>query len=134
MDLFTKLRGMKILLIDDDEWIRDSLTIFFESEGCHITVLETAEEALKELEGQNYDVIIADYRLPSMDGIEFFGRIEESHSHAIKIILTAYKSKEVIAEANRKGIQDFIDKPFSTKTIIETLSQLIKKRESKLRY
>lgn len=131
MDLFSKLKGMKILLIDDDEWIRDSLDIFFESEGCHITEFETAEEALKELKGQNMDIIIADYRLPGMDGLEFFKQIEESHSHAIKIIITAYKSEEVIAEARRRGIHDFIDKPFTTKTIIETLSRLINQSEHK---
>src|SRR4030042_6746798 len=106
MDLFSKLKGMKILLIDDDEWIRDSLNIFFESEGCHIIAFETAEEALEELKGRNCDIIIADYRLPGMDGLEFFKRIEKSHSHTIKIIITAYRSEKVIAEANRRGIKD----------------------------
>ena len=43
MDLFGKLKEMTILLIDDDEWIRDSLTLFFEGEGCHLVALETAE-------------------------------------------------------------------------------------------
>ena len=129
MDLFSKLKGMKILLIDDDEWIRDSLNIFFESEGCHIIAFETAEEALEQLKGESFDIIIADYRLPGMDGLEFFNRIEESHSHAIKIIITAYKSEKVIAEAKRRGIKDFIDKPFTTKTILETLSRLINKSE-----
>ena len=47
MDLFAKLKTMKILLVDDDEWIRDSLRIFFEAEGCHIVALETAEEAME---------------------------------------------------------------------------------------
>jgi len=49
MDLFGKLKGMKILLIDDDEWIRDSLSIYFEARGCSLKVLETAEEAMKTL-------------------------------------------------------------------------------------
>jgi len=133
MDLFNELKGMKILLIDDDEWIRDSLNIFFESEGCRITTFETAEEALEELQGQSYDIIIADYRLPSMNGLELFKRIEESHSHAIKIIITAYKDKEVIAEANKRNIHDFIDKPFTTKTIEETLSRVIKNSQYKPR-
>ncbi|UCE54427.1 MAG: response regulator transcription factor [Desulfobacterales bacterium] len=48
MDVFDKLRTMKILLIDDDEWIRDSLSIFFEAEGCQLMVFETAEEGLAE--------------------------------------------------------------------------------------
>ena len=44
MDLFSKLKKMRILLIDDDEWIRDSLSLYFEGEGCHLLALETAEE------------------------------------------------------------------------------------------
>ena len=129
MDLFSKLKEMKILLIDDDQWIRGSLNIFFESEGCHITALETAEEAIEELKGKNYDIIIADYRLPGMNGLQFFKRTEGSQEQAIKIIITAYKSEEVISEANSMGIQDFIEKPFSPEIILETLSRLIEKSE-----
>ncbi len=49
MDLFEKLKEMKILLIDDDEWIRDSLSIYFQSEGCDLKALETAEEGMEVL-------------------------------------------------------------------------------------
>ena len=55
MDLFKKLQNMEILLIDDDEWIRDSLSMFFESEGCHLTALETAEEGMEALKKHDFD-------------------------------------------------------------------------------
>ena len=55
MDLFSKLKEMKILLIDDDEWIRDSMSIFFESEGCYLLALETAEEGIEELKKEVFD-------------------------------------------------------------------------------
>ena len=61
MKLFSKLRQMKILLIDDDEWIRDSLGLYFEDEGCHLLALETAEEGIEALKGQNYDIIMVVY-------------------------------------------------------------------------
>ena len=68
---------MKILIIDDDEWIRDSLKIFFEAENCHAVVLETAEEGLAELKYQAYDLIIVDYKLPGMDGLDRrFGAVQ----------------------------------------------------------
>ena len=82
---------MKILLIDDDEWIRDSLRLFFEAEGCPLLALETAEEGLVALWENTYDIIIVDYKLPGLNGIEFLKRIRFAHSDAIKILITAYR-------------------------------------------
>jgi DNA-binding NtrC family response regulator len=129
MDLSSKLKGMKILLIDDDEWIRDSMSLFFEFEGCTFLALETAEEALEELKRQDYHIIIIDYRLPGMDGLEFLRRIQETHSHAIKILITAFGKEDVFSEAIELGVQDFVDKPFTTETIEESLSRLLEERE-----
>ena len=130
MDLFHKLKEMKSLLIDDDEWIRDSMRLYFESEGCHLLALETAEEGMEALKGQAYDIIIADYRLPGMDGLEFLKQIQNTQPHAMKILITAYRSEEVVSKATRIGINDFIDKPFTTKTIEESLSRLLEEQKS----
>ena len=114
-------KDMSILLIDDDEWIRDSLNIFFENEGCHITTLETAEEGIEELKRQAYDIIIVDYRLPGMDGLEFLKRVQASHPHAITILITAYGRKDIFLAARKIGVNDFIDKPFTARNIEESL-------------
>src|SRR5210317_1663954 len=129
MNLFSILRKMKILLIDDDQWIRDSLRIFFEAEGCQLQALETAEEGLFAIKEDTYDIIIVDYKLPGQDGIEFLKRIRTVNSDAIKILITAYKSKPVVSEAKKLDIQGFIEKPFTSETILESLSYLIKKQE-----
>ena len=129
MNLFSKLKKMKILLIDDDRWIRDSLGLFFEDEGCHLLALETAEEALEALTNKVYDIIIADYRLPGIDGLEFFKRIHDTQPHGMKILITAYKDGRIVSEAAKIGIQDFIEKPFTMKTIEQALTWLIKERE-----
>ena len=131
MDLFRKLKEMEILLIDDDEWIRDSLSIFFEGEGCRLKALETAEEAMEALKLEGYDIIISDYRLPGMDDLKFLKRIQGSHPHAMKILITAYGSEGVYAEANRIGVQEFIEKPFTSKIIEDSLARLIKAHERK---
>ena len=129
MNLYKKLRNMKMLLIDDDEWIRDSLSIFFESEGCHLEALETAEEGLRALKKQPYDIIIVDYRLPGMDGLDFLKRIKNFYPNVKKILITAYGNKALVSEAMLLGIQDYIEKPFTIKTIEATLSMLIENRE-----
>jgi len=125
MNLFNELRQLKTLLIDDDEWIRDSLQQFFEAEGCHLTALETAEEAVAALKKQDFDIIITDFKLPGMDGLDFLGSIQESSARAIKILITAYGSEEVVAEAGRRGVQAFIEKPFTSDIVEGTLSSLI---------
>ena len=62
MDLFSKLKSLKLLIIDDDEWVRDSLRMYFESEGCNIMALETAEEGLKVLKKQVFNIIFIVFR------------------------------------------------------------------------
>jgi DNA-binding NtrC family response regulator len=131
MHLLSTLRKMKILLIDDDEWIRGSLQLFFEAEGCQLIALETAEEGLAALREDTYDIIIVDYNLPGQDGIEFLKQIRNAHSDAIKILITAYKSEPIVSEAKKLGIQGFIEKPFTSETILGSLSYLIKKREKR---
>jgi two-component system response regulator HydG len=128
MGLFSELKKMRILLIDDDEWIRDSMSLFFESEGCSLRALETAEEGLEELKRQPYEIIIVDYRLPGMDGLEFLKRIKETHPNALKILITAYGSKDVFMKAGETGIDDFIDKPFTVETIEDVLFHLLETR------
>ena len=125
MDIFKKLKTLDILLIDDDEWIRDSFSIFFENEGCHLTTLENAEEALAVIDREPYKIVIADYKLPGMTGLDFFKRIQKTHPHTKKILITAYRNEEITAEAKRTGIQYVIDKPFSTGTIEECLTDLV---------
>jgi CheY-like chemotaxis protein len=128
MNLFAKLKKLKIILIDDDEWIRDSMRIFFEYEGCNLVTRETAEEALEEIGKQKFDIIIADYKLPGMDGIEFFKRIQTSAGAPIKILITAYHSQSVADMVRETGIHDLIEKPFQPETIEATLSKLLENR------
>lgn len=127
MNIFSKLKDMPILLIDDDEWIRDSLSIYFEAEGCRISAVETAEEGLEALREQNFEIIITDYKLPGMDGLSFLRQIQSSHKDAIKILITAYKTEEVVKEARQAGAAHLIAKPFNSETIEASLTRLIVK-------
>ena len=131
MNLFSKLKNKKILLVDDDEWIRDSLTLYFDTEGCQMIAVETAEEGMELLKQQGYDIILLDYKLPGIDGLTFSRKIQEICPDAIKILITAYKNKKVVSEAMNAGIQDLIDKPFTIKTIENSMSRLIQRNEKK---
>ncbi|MCD4742673.1 MAG: response regulator [Desulfobacteraceae bacterium] len=134
MNLFKKLKKLKTLLIDDDEWIRDSMSIFFQSEGCSILTLQTAEEAISLLEKQKYDILIVDYMLPGMNGIEFFKRtskiytastFQTSPTRPVKILITAHGEKEIVIKAKQAGIHDLIKKPFTPESIENSLKKFI---------
>lgn len=131
MNLFDKLRLMKLFLVEDDQWIRDSLSIFFEGEGCHLMAYENAEDALEALT-EDPDIFIVDYKLPGMDGLEFFKRIQTSHSRAGKILITAYLNNGVVSKAVSMGIENFIQKPFTIKTLEESLSRLVEEQKQEI--
>ena len=130
MDVFNKIRKMEIFLIDDDEWIRDSLRIFFETEGCRVLALETAEEGLSAIQDKTFDIIIVDYKLPGLNGIEFLKRIHKTQAEAIKILITAYRTENVVSEAQKLKIQGLIEKPFTSDTIMASLAYAIKMRDT----
>ena len=129
MNLLSKLKEMKMMLIDDDVWIRNSLDLYFKGEGVELLTLETAEEGLEVLKKISFDIMIVDYRLPGIDGLEFFKRIKTKHPDTIKILITAFKDQKVLSETTRVGIQGLIEKPFTVKTIEDLLSWVINNRD-----
>jgi two-component system response regulator HydG len=133
MELLSEIRGMKILLVDDDEWIRDSLRIFFEAEGCHILAVETAEEGLSAINDQTFDLLLVDYKLPGLDGLEFLKRIHDTQPDAIKILITAYLNKHLVSEAKKLNVQGLIEKPFTSDTIMASLAFTIQQRDRNAR-
>jgi DNA-binding NtrC family response regulator len=125
MNLFTKLKEMKILLIDDDEWIRDSLSLFFEAEGCNVLTFETAEEGMEAVKQQAYDIVISDYKLPGINGLEFLRRVKEKQPNAFEILITAYANCEIVKEAKMMGVKDIIPKPFTSEDVETSLTRII---------
>jgi len=128
MNLFGTIKHMNILLVDDDKWIRDSMTLLFESEGCVLKALETAEEGLESIKKQKFDIAIVDYRLPNMDGLEFLERLGALDPNMMRILITAYNEKKIVSEAKRIGVEEYIPKPFTSETLEESLTRLVRTR------
>ena len=128
MERFGSLQHRRILLIDDDEWIRDAMAAFFESEGTAFVAMETAEDGLAEVARCDYDIIISDYRLPGMDGLSFFRHIADGPPGAIKLLITAYGTETLPAEARQAGVHGYIPKPFDMQDIEAVLGRLLQDR------
>ncbi len=133
MDFFSELKNLRVLLVDDDEWIRHSLGLYFEEEGCHILALETAEEGMEAVKGQEFDIVITDYRLSGMDGLEFLRLIRGICPKAKRILVTAYGNEDVITRARGIGIRDFIRKPFTSSALEASLKRMVHAPENSAR-
>ena len=128
MNLFNKLKKLKTLLVDDDELIRDSLKIAFSAKGCAMRVAETAEDGLEAIGEEQFDIIISDYRLPGMNGLDFIKQAAVLQPDAIQFLITAYRDNHIISEASRIGVNEFIEKPFSVKVLINLLALSLKRQ------
>ena len=131
MEKFSKLQNLKTLLIDDDEMIRNALSIAFQNKGCSLKACENAEKGLQTLEAEHFDIIICDLRLPGMDGLEFFSMAEIQQAHMLKILISAYGDVELQRESRKIGLDAFIPKPFSVKELISLLVYLLAERLKK---
>ena len=129
MNPFYELKDFKTLLIDDDEFIRDSLKIAFTTKGCSIRVAETAEEGLQAIKEEQFDVIISDFKLPGMNGLDFLKLATFAQPDAIRFLITAYRDDHIFSDALRTGINEFIEKPFEVKALFSLLAFALKRQE-----
>jgi len=113
---------ISILIVDDEESVRDSLYNWFIEDGYIVECAENAKEALSILESKNFDIILADLKMPGMDGLEMQRRIKSFNKDAIVIIMTAFASVDSAVQALKDGAYDYITKPFDP----DDLSHLIR--------
>lgn len=108
----------KVLIVDDEEVIRDSFSMTLERAGYDVITAESGAEALTTL-GSGHDVacVVSDIRMPGMDGLELLGRIREGHPNLPVIIISAHGTPEDAARAIKLGALDYFSKPFSAAEI-----------------
>ncbi len=111
-----------MLIVDDEESVRDSLFNWFIEDGYEVDCAANAKEALQKIESGNFDIILADIKMPGMDGLEMHRRVKAINSNAIVIIMTAFASVETAVQALKDGAFDYITKPFDP----DDLSHLIR--------
>ena len=111
-----------ILIVEDEETLRESIKRIFTKEGYAVDAAESAEKGLELIEAGMYDVIISDIILPGMDGIELLTRVRDQNPDQAFIVVTAYASLDTSVKALRAGAYDYIMKPI----IHEEIKQVVK--------
>jgi excisionase family DNA binding protein len=119
-------RKKRILAIDDDLLVRESMKSLLEKNGFDMTVASSGREALGLLGKETFDLILTDIRMPETNGIETLKAIRADRAKFGKpplpeIVLTAYDDESVREEARKLGIRDFLLKPFDLTDFIATI-------------
>lgn len=118
----------RILIVDDELIVRESLGNWFRDEGYIADVAESAKVALEKLAHDNWDVFLLDIRMPGIDGLELQRKINEAHPDATIIIMTAYASVESAVEAMKHGAYDYIIKPFDPDDLEHTVRKALERK------
>ena len=119
----------KILIVDDEKAIRESVSLVLSEEGYETEIASNGSEALNLLNDQDYDVLITDLKMPEMDGIELIKKSLKICPQTSVIIITAHASVESAIEALRIGAFDYILKPFDFDDLILKVQRLLKHKE-----
>lgn len=115
-------RKISILIVDDEDSVRNSLLSWFEEDGYRVECAECAKTALFKLESESYDIVLADIKMPGMDGLEMLRRIKARNEESIVIVMTAFATVDTAVQALKDGAFDYITKPFDP----DDLSHLIR--------
>ena len=116
------------MIVDDEESVRDSLYNWFIEDGYEVECAENTKQALSILESRNMDIILADIKMPGMDGLEMHRRIRSLNKESIVIIMTAFAAVDTAVQALKDGAFDYITKPFDP----DDLSHLIRNASSQI--
>ncbi len=115
-------KKISLLIVDDEESVRDSLYNWFLEDCYHVECAASAKKALSILESDHIDIILADIKMPGMDGLEMLRRIKSLKQDSIVIIMTAFATVDTAVQALKDGAFDYVTKPFDP----DDLSHLIR--------
>jgi two-component system nitrogen regulation response regulator NtrX len=118
----------RLLIVDDEESIRDVLRQLFEYEGHEVETAASAPEALELIRSEAPDVIFLDVKMPKVDGLEALDRIRELAPRAQVVMISGHGTIETALEATRRGAYDFLEKPLDTDRLLVTLRNVLNVR------
>lgn len=118
----------KILVVDDEESLREFLEIMLKREGYDVTTAANGEEALKHLKKMSFDLVMTDLQMPKVHGMEVLATAKDMDPELVVIVITAFGSTESAVEAMKLGAYDYITKPFKIDEIKLIIKKALEKR------
>lgn len=118
----------RILVVDDEESIREFLDIMLRKEGYEVTLAEDGAKAVEVLKKKSFDMVISDLQMPNMTGMELLKHTRENYPDVIFMIITAFGTTESAVEAMKMGAYDYITKPFKIDEVRINIAHALKSR------
>lgn len=118
----------KILVVDDEESIREFLQIMLNKEGYEVTLAEDGQKAVDTLKKKSFDLIISDMQMPNMTGIELLHHVKDQDPDMLFMMITAFGTAETAVEAMKMGAYDYISKPFKIDEVRIVIANALKSK------
>src|SRR5947209_16668971 len=119
----------RILVVDDEALIRDTLAEFLTSEGFAVDACASAEQALERAAERAYDVALCDVQLPGLDGLELLERLLKISPRTFVLLITAYATVESAVEAFQRGAHDYLMKPILLDEVLGKIRRMLAYRD-----
>ncbi len=124
----------KILIVDDDDALRESMVSLLESEGYLLDVAKSGKEAEMKLHNKVFNLVILDIRLPDTTGIELLSKINEHSIRMKKVVLTGYPDKDTAIKSVNEKADAYLVKPFEPERLLEVIGENLRVQKEELRY
>jgi DNA-binding NtrC family response regulator len=119
---------LKALVVDDEPSVLEAVRAILELEGLDVTSTTSSVDAVEMVRNNGYDLIVSDLKMPVMDGLQFYDKVREIEDGSIFIIITAFGTIPSAVDAVKKGVYDYIPKPFTPDEVRLPLRRALEKK------
>ena len=126
----TSAPDARILVIDDEAAIRESLEVLLTLEGYTVDMATEGESGLKMIDRESYDLVLLDLSMPGLSGMELLPLIKERQPDLPLIMITAYGTVDNVVEAIRNGASNFVQKPWDNEKLLADIRSAILRRKA----
>ncbi len=124
----------KILIVDDEKIIRESLFHWFENEGYQVVIAEDGESGLAKFKNEKFDLVLIDMKLPGINGLQLLKEIKDIDSEVIVIMITAFASVPSAITAFKEGAYDYVTKPVDPDELTHIVKKALEEKALKFEY
>jgi response regulator RpfG family c-di-GMP phosphodiesterase len=118
----------RVLVVDDEPTIREMLADFLELEGYRVATAEDGVAALAALDGNRFDLVLTDMKMPRMGGITLVEQLRKHAPSTVAVIMTGFGTVETAIDAMKRGAYDYVLKPFKLEEVLQVVERAVEKR------